>query len=30
MKAALFKDGIGVLGYLLLGVYVLRTNNEYQ
>ena len=30
MKAALFKDSIGILGYLLLGVYVLRTNNEHQ
>ena len=29
-EATLFKDSIGVLGYLLLGIYVLRTYDEYQ
>ena len=29
-EAALFKDSVGILGYLLLGVYILRTDNEHQ
>ena len=29
-EAGPFKDGVGILSYLLLGGYVLGTNNEYQ